>query len=90
MIKDKVDVITTPGTTVDVLVTERGICVNPLRQDLIKQFNEAKLNVVDIKELKEYSEEIMGKAKPIEKTDRVIGISEYRDGKILDYIYEVK
>lgn len=90
LIKDKVDVITTPGTTVDVLVTERGICVNPLRQDLIELFEEAKLNIVDIKELKEYSENIMGKAKPIKKTDRIIGVSEYRDGSILDYIYEVK
>src|SRR5699024_2851105 len=36
LIKDKVDVITTPGSTVDVLVTERGIAINPLRKDLIK------------------------------------------------------
>ncbi|WFA09469.1 citrate lyase subunit alpha [Tissierella sp. Yu-01] len=90
LIKDKVDVITTPGSTVDVLVTERGICVNPLRQDLIELFKAAKLNVVDINELKDYSEKIMGVAKPIEKTDRVIGLSEYRDGRIIDYIYEVK
>lgn len=90
LIKDKVDVITTPGSTVDVLVTERGICVNPLRQDLIEAFKEAKLNVIDIKDLKEYSERIMGKPKTIEKTDRIIGLSEYRDGSIVDYIYEVK
>lgn len=90
LIKDKVDVITTPGSTVDVLVTERGICVNPLREDLIKTFKEAKLNVIDIKDLKEYSERIMGKAKNIEKTGRIIGLSEYRDGSIIDYIYEVK
>lgn len=90
LIKDRVDVITTPGTTVDVLVTERGICVNPLRTDLIESFKKAKLNVIDIKDLKEYAEGIMGKAKPIEKTDRIIGLSQYRDGSIIDYIYEVK
>ncbi len=90
LIKDKVDVITTPGSTIDVLVTERGICVNPLRQDLIDLFKEAKLDIIDIKDLKEYSEKVMGKAKPIEKTDRVIGFSEYRDGRIIDCIYEVK
>lgn len=90
LIKDKVDVITTPGSTIDVLVTERGICVNPLRQDLIDLFKEAKLEIIDINELKEYSEKVMGKAKPIEKTERVIGFSEYRDGRIIDYIYEVK
>lgn len=90
LIKDKVDVITTPGSSIDVLVTERGICVNPLRQDLIKLFKEAKLDIIDINDLKEYSEKIMGSPKAIEKTDRVIGFSEYRDGRILDYIYEVK
>ena len=90
LIKDKVDVITTPGSTVDVLVTERGICVNPLRQDLIELFKKARLEIVDINDLKKYSEKIMGIPKPIEKTRRIIGFSEYRDGRILDYIYEVK
>lgn len=90
LIKDKVDVITTPGSTIDVLVTERGICVNPLRQDLIEKFNEAGLEIIDIKDLKSYSEKVMGKPLSIEKTDRVIGFSEYRDGSIIDYIYEVK
>jgi citrate lyase alpha subunit len=32
----------------------------------------------------------MGKPEPMEKSSRVIGISEYRDGTILDYIYAVK
>ncbi len=90
LIKDKVDVITTPGSTIDILVTERGICVNPLRKDLIQKFKEAKLDIIDINELKDYSEKIMGKPNPIEKTERVIGFSEYRDGRVLDYIYEVK
>ncbi|MDR7871640.1 MAG: citrate lyase subunit alpha [Tissierellaceae bacterium] len=90
LIKDRVDVITTPGSTVDVLVTERGICVNPLRTDLIESFKKAKLDILDIKDLKEYSETIMGKPKDIEKTDRIIGLSEYRDGSIIDYIYQVK
>jgi citrate lyase subunit alpha/citrate CoA-transferase len=90
LIKDRVDVITTPGSTVDILVTERGICVNPLRGDLIELFKAAKLNIMPIKELQAYAESIMGKPEPIEKSSRVIGLSEYRDGTILDYIYAVK
>lgn len=90
LIKDRVDVITTPGTTVDILVTERGICVNPLRGDLIELFKGAKLEITPIKELQAYAESIMGKPQPIEKSSRVIGLSEYRDGTILDYIYAVK
>lgn len=90
LIVDKVDVITTPGSSIDVLVTERGICVNPSRQDLVEKFQDASLKTIDIEDLKTYSEKIMGLPRPIEKTDRVIGFSEYRDGRILDFIYEVK
>lgn len=90
LIKDRVDVITTPGSTVDILVTERGISVNPLRKDLIKKFKDAKLDIIDIKDLKAYSESIMGTPKNIKKSDRIIGLSEYRDGSIIDYIYGVE
>lgn len=89
-IKDRVDVITTPGNTVDILVTERGISVNPLRTDLIEKFKEAKVDVIDINDLKAYAEGIMGAPKKIEKTDKIVGLSQSRDGSILDYIYEVK
>lgn len=89
-IKDRVDVITTPGTTIDILVTERGIAINPLRKDLIEAFKESNLNLVDIKILKDYGEKLMGKDEKIKKVERIIGISEYRDGSILDYIYQVE
>ena len=89
-IKDRVEVITTPGSTVDILVTERGIAVNPLREDLIEKFKAAGLETIDINDLKTYAESVMGKPEKIQKGERIIGVSEYRDGSILDYIYEVK
>lgn len=89
-IKDRVDVITTPGNTVDILVTERGISINPLRTDLLEKFKAAKVDVIDINDLKKYAEDVMGVPKKIEKTDRIIGLSQSRTGDILDYIYEVK
>ncbi len=90
LIKDRVDVITTPGTTVDILVTERGICVNPLRTDLIEKFEESGLDILTIEELKSYSEKMMGKPETIKKSDRIVGLSEYRDGSIIDYIYALE
>lgn len=36
IVVNRVTTVTTPGETIDVLVTERGIAVNPLRQDLIE------------------------------------------------------
>lgn len=89
-IKDRVDVITTPGNTVDILVTERGISVNPLRKDLIEKFEAAKIDIIDIHDLKKYAEDVMGVPNKIEKTDRIVGLSQSRTGEILDYIYEVK
>nr|WP_300005592.1 citrate lyase subunit alpha [Tissierella sp.] len=89
-IKDRVEVITTPGSTVDILVTERGISVNPLRTDLIQKFKEAEIKTIDIHDLKTYAESVMGKPKPIEKGERIIGLSEYRDGSVIDYIYEIE
>lgn len=89
VIKNRVDVIATPGTTIDVLVTERGIAVNPLRQDLIEKFKENGLNIMTIQELKAIADNFMGEPKEIKKKDRIIGYSEYRDGSILDEIHEV-
>ena len=89
-IKDRVEVITTPGTTIDILVTERGIAVNPRRKDLREKFKDANIDIVEIEELKSYAEKIMGKPERIEKSDRIIGLSQYRDGSILDYIYGIE
>ncbi len=44
-------------------------------------------NIIDIKDLQAYAESIMDKPENIEKSSRAIGVSEYRDGTILDYIY---
>lgn len=90
VIKDRVDVISTPGSTIDIFVTERGICVNPLRKDLIDAFRQADIKITTMEDLKAYQDSVIGVPNVIEKTNRIIGISEYRDGKVLDYIYEVK
>ena len=37
-IVDKVNTVVTPGTSIDVIVTEVGIAINPDRQDLIEHF----------------------------------------------------
>ncbi len=45
MILDRVTTVTTPGEVVDVVVTERGIAVNPRREDLAERFATAGLPV---------------------------------------------
>lgn len=90
IIKDKVHTIVTPGETVHVLVTERGICVNPMHKHLEEKLKNAGLNVVDINDLKSELDGITGIAKTLEFTDKIVGIVEYRDGTIIDVIRQLK
>jgi citrate lyase subunit alpha/citrate CoA-transferase len=90
IVKKKVHTVVTPGESIDVLVTARGICVNPQRPELKANLEAAGIKVKDINDLANEVEGITGKAKPIETTDRVVGIVEYRDGTVIDVIRQVK
>ncbi|MCI8455239.1 MAG: citrate lyase subunit alpha [Lachnospiraceae bacterium] len=83
----------TPGETVACVVTEAGIALNPrharyaeLKEDLEK----ANLKLVTIEELQRLAESLTGIPKPIETTDRIVCIVEYRDGTVIDVIREIK
>ncbi|AKA71458.1 citrate lyase subunit alpha [Clostridium scatologenes] len=86
IIKDTVTTVTTPGESIDVVVTERGIAVNPMRKDLIEKLKAKNLPVMTIGELKDLAENMTGKPEPIEFTDKVVAVVEYRDGTIIDVV----
>ena len=90
IVVDKVITVTTPGETVDVLVTERGIAVNPARKELIVILKKAKLPIKDIQDLKKEAYDLTGIPEEPQFTDKIIGLVEYRDGTIIDVIREVK
>jgi len=90
IIVDKVTTVVTPGETVDVVVTDYGIAVNPLRQDLIEKFKKARLKLYSINELQEIAEKITGKPDIIEFGDKIVGVVQYRDGSVIDVIRQVK
>ena len=85
IIKDRVTTVTTPGSSIDILVTERGISVNPKRQDLIEKLK-SNITLLKIEDLKEMAENLTGKPKDIRKDDKIIGVAEYRDGSVIDVI----
>lgn len=89
IIVDKVLTATTPGETIDVLVTERGIAVNPRRADLKQQFLAAGLPVKDIQELKALAEQLAGAPKAIKTGDKIVAVVEYRDGTVIDVVRQV-
>lgn len=90
IVVDKALCVSTPGSTIDVLVTQRGVAVNPARKDLRERLTGAGLPVVDIEALKEMAERITGVPEPVAFTDRLVARVEYRDGSDLDAIYQVR
>ncbi len=90
MIKKCVTTVTTPGESIDCLVTERGIAINPNRTDLIDKLKNTKLNIVSIQSLFNKAQEITGVPNKLELEDKVVGVIRYRDGSIIDSIYQIK
>ncbi|MBP8616898.1 citrate lyase subunit alpha [Veillonella sp.] len=89
MIRDKVSTVITPGTSVDVLVTEYGIAINPARQDLVEKFADSNLPIYTIQELQQMAYDLVGKPQDIPVSDKdedIVAIVEYRDGTILDVV----
>jgi len=89
-IRERVQTVVTPGETVDVIVTERGIAVNPRREDLCARLKDAGLPVKDIRQLKAEIEHITGIPDEVAFSDEIVGIVEYRDGTIIDAIRKIK
>jgi len=90
IITDKVSNVVTPGDTVDILVTERGICVNPLRKDVEESLKEAGIKIMKIKDLREEVEKLTGVPNKTTYTDTIVGVIEYRDGTVMDVVRQVK
>ena len=90
LIVDQVLCKSTPGETVDVVVTQRGIAVNPRQKELKEKLVKAGLPVLEIQELKQIAEEISGVPRSVEMGDKVVAKVLYRDGTLLDEIKNVK
>ena len=89
IVTDRVNCISTPGSSIDVLVTQGGIAVNPEREDLRYNLKHAGLPVVDIQDLKRKTEAITGTPKKVSKGNRVVAQVYGREGNLQDVIYNV-
>ena len=90
IVTDKVQCISTPGKTIDVLVTQRGVAVNPNQAELKKALQAAKLPVCDMEELKARAEAICGAPKAVRHGNKVVANVIYRDGTVIDQLYNVE
>jgi len=86
-----VTTVTTPGECVDVVVTDYGVAINPLRQDLIEAMKDVDdIPFRTIEELRDRAYQITGEPERVQFGDRVVGIIESRDGTIMDVVREIK
>jgi len=90
VIKDEVTTVTGPGELVDVIITERGIAINPLRKDLIEKAKAAGIPLKTIEQLKDEAEAICGKPEKPELEDEFVAVVKWVDGTIIDGIRKVK
>ncbi|NLB21040.1 MAG: citrate lyase subunit alpha [Clostridium sp.] len=89
-IVDEVNTIITPGESVDVVVTEIGISINPKRQDLIEAFKDLKVPQYTLEELKKKAYDVVGTPDPIIYEDKIVALVEYRDGSLIDVVRKVR
>lgn len=86
----QVTTLVTPGESIDVLVTDHGIAVNPSRPEVRERLEQAGLPVMDIETLYQQAIVLCGVPQPIAFTDRIVGVIRYRDGSVIDVVRQVK
>ncbi len=90
VIVDEVTTLCGPGEMIDVIITERGIAVNPLRQDLIDRVKNSGLPLKTIYELKNEAERICGKpSKPV-FDDKMVAAVKWVDGTVIDVVRKIR
>ncbi len=89
VIVDKVTTLCGPGELIDVIVTERGIAINPRRQDLLDAVKDSDLPIRTIQEIKAEVESMCGKPSKLKLLDKVVAVVKWVDGTIIDSVYQV-
>jgi citrate lyase subunit alpha/citrate CoA-transferase len=89
VILDEVTTLCGPGELIDVIVTERGIAINPLRTDLIEKMKNSCLPFKTIQELKAEAEKICGVPEKPKFSDEIVAVVKWVDGTVIDSVRRV-
>jgi citrate lyase subunit alpha/citrate CoA-transferase len=89
VIVDEVTTLCGPGELIDVIVTERGICINPLRTDLLEKVQGSGLPVVTINQFKEEAERICGKPEKPKFLNEIVAAIKWVDGTVIDSVWKL-
>ena len=91
VIVDEVTTLTGPGELIDVIVTERGIAINPRRHDLLDAVKGKSLPIRDIREIQQEVYQMCGGApKPPKRGKEVVAAVKWVDGTVMDSIWKVE
>lgn len=90
VIRDQVTTLCGPGELIDVIVTERGIAINPLRTDLIEKTRNSQLPFRTISELRDEAEAICGVPDKPEFTNNPVAVIKWVDGTLIDTVWQIK
>lgn len=89
IIRENVTTLCGPGELIDVIVTERGIAINPLRQDLIDRVKGKGLPIKSLEELKAEAEKICGVPEKHVSDEEIIAVIKWVDGTLIDSVRRV-
>lgn len=87
IVRERVTTVTTPGETIDLLVTDGGIAVNPRRADLVEKLQAAALPLKSMEALQQLAG---APPPPPRQADNIVAVVEYRDGTIMDVVRRVQ
>jgi citrate lyase subunit alpha/citrate CoA-transferase len=93
VIVDKVTTLCGPGELIDVVVTERGIAINPRREDLMQVLkdNGSKLPIRPIREIKKEVDQMCGgPPAPPHFGEKVVAAIKWVDGTLIDSVRAVE
>jgi citrate lyase subunit alpha/citrate CoA-transferase len=91
IVVDEVTTCCAPPELIDVVVTERGIAINPRRQDLLDRIKGSSLPIVTIGELAALARKICGQPQaPRRDLERPVAIIKWVDGTVIDTIWRVE
>lgn len=92
VIVDEVTTLVAPGELVDVIVTERGIAINPKRKDILKAVKGSSLPIKTIKQIYDEVNEICGgvPSKPKVNKDKVVAVIKWVDGTVIDSVFQIE
>jgi len=86
----EVNTVVTPGSTIDVVVTDQGIAVNPRRPEIRERLLKARLPVTTIEELQQKAEKLAGVPEKLPFGDKVVALVTYRDGSVIDVVRNIE